>query len=169
MVLARGVVRLKVMDDAWKQTGNGMAVFVDGLNGLLDDMLGTDAPKPRVCFTDRGPGLYNSLTGQIVHAYRNSLIANGFRPFAGEDGTWQPPDLADFFLHETVVAWVRKWFKKHPFKAVEDIENNYQLFLSRMRECERHINANYDVDGLSHSVVKRLLKLEEKGGARLKY
>ena len=169
VVLSRGVVRLKVMDDDWVQTGNGMAVFVDGLNDLLEDMLGADAPKPRICFTDRGPGLYNSLTGEIVNAYHNSLLANGFRPFAGVDGSWQPPDLADFFLYETAVVWVRRWLKKHPFKAVENIEKNYQLFLSRLRECEQHINNTYDVDGVCRDVVKRLLELKEKRGARMKW
>ena len=130
---------------------------------------GLTLARPRVCFTDRGPGLYNSLNGEIVNAYHNSLLANGFRPFAGVDGSWQPPDLADFFLHETVVAWVRTWFRKHPFKAVEDVERNYQLFLSRIRECEEHINSNYDVDGLCHDVVKRLLELKVKEGARIKW
>ena len=76
-------------------------------------MLGADAAKPRWCITDKGPGFYNSLNGEVVEAYHTSLVRNGFRPFAGVDGASQPADLADFFLHETVVAWIRKWFNKH--------------------------------------------------------
>ena len=168
VVLSRGVVRLKVMPD-WTQNGIGFADFVNGLNPLLDDMFGANAAKPRVCFTDRGPGMYNSLSGEIVRPYYEALRANGFRPFAGVDGSWQPPDLADFFLHETVVSWVRKYFRKHPFGVVEDINVNYRLFLKQMRDCEQHINATYNVDGLCRDTVKRLLDLKEKNGYRLKH
>ena len=87
----------------------------------------------------------------------------------GADGSWQPLDLADFFPHETVVAWVRAWFKKHPFKAVDNIDTNYRLLLARMRECEKHINETYDVEGLCRGVVVRLLTLKEKKGARMKW
>ena len=89
-------------------------------SSLSDGMLGAGAAKPRVCFTDRGPGLYNNLTGEIVEAYYHALTTNGFRPFAGASGSWQPADLADVFPHETVVAWVRKWFRKRfskPWRA----------------------------------------------------
>ena len=168
IVLARGVVRLKVMPPDWAQTGVGVAEFVDGLPRLLADMLGAASPKPRICFTDRGPGLYNSLTGEIVEAYHAALARNGFRAFAGADGSQQPADLAEFFLHETVVAWVRKWFSKHPFKAVEHVDENLRLFLQRLHECERHINDAYDVHGLCHDTVKRLHTLRDLGGARMK-
>ena len=120
-------------------------------------------------FTDRGPGMYNSLNGEIVRPYYEALKTNGFRSFAGVDGSWQPPDLAGFFLHETVVAWVRHYFRKHPFKVVDDISVNYRMFLEQLRECERHINATYNVDGLCRDTVKRLLDLKEKQGFRLKH
>ena len=129
VVLTRGVVRLKVMDKDWQQTGYGMARFVDGLEGLLDQMLGADVAKPRWCITDKGPGFYNSLNGEIVEAYNTALVRNGFRPFAGVDASSQPADLADFFLHETVVAWVRKWFKKHPFQSSRGRTDELQLVL----------------------------------------
>ncbi len=167
VVLCRGVVRLKVMGTDWTQTGAGMGEFLDGLNDVLEDMLGAEEAKPRICFTDRGPGLYNSLTGEIVEAYHAALKRNNFRAFAGADGTRQPADLADFFLHETVVAWVRKWFKKHPFKAVKNVDANLRVFMDRLEECERHINDNYDVDGLCYGAVKRLETLRDGKGARM--
>ena len=55
-------------------------------------------------------------------------------------GSWQPPDLADFFLHETVVAWIRKYFRKRPFRALEDVSVNCELFKSRLQACEHYIN-----------------------------
>ncbi len=124
--------------------------------------------KPRRCFTDRGPGLYNSLTGEIVEAHHAALTRHGFRAFAGADGTAQPADLADFFLHETVLAWVRKWFRKHPFKAAENVGTNYNLCLERLQECEDHINQHCEVDRLCHGAVKRLAKLRDMKGARMK-
>ena len=42
----------------------------------------------------------------VLHA-----LANWPRTFAGEDAKWQPPDLADVFMHETVASWVRQYFK----------------------------------------------------------
>ena len=97
-----------------------------------------------------------------------ALQRNGFRALAGAYGTEQPPDLADDFLHETVVAWVRKWFAKHPFKAADDIDKNYDLFLDRQQQCEAHINDGYDVSGLCYDAVKRLQELCAKKGGRMK-
>ena len=157
------------MDKDWEQTGYGMARFVDGLEGLLEQMLGRDTAKPRWCITDKGPGLYNSLNSEIVEAYHASLTRNGFRPVAGVDASTQPADLADFFLHETVVAWVRRWFRKHPFKAVEDVDTNCELFLDRLRHCEHHINTTYEVESLCKDTVMRLKTLRDKQGARMKF
>ena len=92
-------------------------------------MFGVTAAKPRWCFTDRGPGFYNSRTGEIVQAYHAALKRNGFRALAGADGTSQPADLADYFLHETVVAWVRKWFKKHPFYMCQLLDPKTTIFV----------------------------------------
>ena len=146
-----------------------MAQFIDSLNGLLEDMLGPGKQKPRVFFTDRDPGLYNSLTGDIVAAYHTALCTNGFRPFAGAQGSWQPPDLADFFLHETVVAWIRKYFRKRPSGAVEDVSVNCELFKSRLQACEQYINAHCKVANLCNDVVMRLQDLRDKQGRRLRH
>ena len=55
VVLTRGKVKLVNMGTEWQQTGKGMAQFVDKLPGVLDQMLGRDAAKPKICLTDRGP------------------------------------------------------------------------------------------------------------------
>ena len=74
---------------------------------------------------------------------------------------------ADIVIHETIVVWVRKLFKKHPFKAVENIDDNLRVFLDRLKECKRHINDNYDVNGLCHDSVKQLQKLWSMKGAKM--
>ena len=63
----------------------------------------------------------------------------------------------------------RKWPRSTPFKAVEDVQTNYNLFLDRLGECERHINANYEVEKLCKVAVVRLEKLRDKKGARMSF
>ena len=167
IVLTRGVVRLHVMDDSFAQTGEGMAAFIGHLPAILDEMLGADALKPRVIMSDRGPGFYQSSRGVIVDAYREALSTHSFRPFAGEDGKWQPADLADLFMHETVAAWVRRYFRKHPVVKSEDLETNRAAVVAGLRACERHINNNYDVRGLCSSMPERLDELLQAEGDRL--
>ena len=138
MVLTRGKIRLHIMGDqhTWRQNGEGMSVFVEQLPAILTEMLGDAAPKPRVIFSDRGPGLYNTGTGIIVHAYRNALTKHGLRSWAGDDATWQPPDVPDVLLHETVVGWVRKYFQKHPRTWRAEQEVNVRSFRVALQQCE---------------------------------
>jgi hypothetical protein len=158
------------MDRDWGQTGEGIATFVDKLPAVLGDMFGSQTRTPRTLFTDRGPGLYNALTGQVTHAYREAVRANGFRTFTGDDGSWQPSDVADVLLHETVAAWVRKYFQTHPIRNVADLEKNYAAFLVGMSECEAYLNNNYEVENLCRALSKRLKMLrDESRGDRLKY
>ena len=154
VVLMRGVVRLKAMPADQAHTGVWMAELVDGPNVVLGKMLGPDSPKPRICFRDRGPWLYNSLTGETVEVYRATLCRNGCRAFAGADGTQQPADIADIFLHDTVVAWVRTWRTEHRFKAVGHVEEKLRIFIERLHACKGRINRSYDVVGLCHDTVK---------------
>ena len=83
IVLARGQIKLVSMGTAWKQNGHGMSQFVNRLPAVLDEMLGKRVAKPRVCFTDKGPGFYVAACGSIVDKYKHALDANGFRAFAG--------------------------------------------------------------------------------------
>jgi hypothetical protein len=169
VILTRGCVKFEVMPADWTQNGEGMAVLVGRLEGLLCKMLGKTCAKPRVVFSDRGPGFYDSGHGMIVHKYRDALKESGFRPFAGEDASHQPADCPDMFLHETVVAWVRRYFKSWPFTLTENAEKNYDSFLEAMKSCAHHINSNYDVEGLSKGFASRLQQLVDAKGQRLKY
>ena len=138
MVLTRGKIRLHIMGDqhTWRLNGEGMSAFVEQLPGILREMLGDAAPKPRVIFSERGPGLYNTGTGIIVHAYKNALKKQGFRPWAGDDATWQPPDVPDVLLHETAAGWVRKYFQKHPRTWHAEQEANVRSFREALQQCE---------------------------------
>ena len=96
------------------------------------------------------------------------LADHGFKPFAGEEAKWQPPDIPDVLLHETVASWVRAYFRKRPFRWVHKVEDNVKLFKKRLRKCEAHINKNYDVDGLCRAFPRRIEALIAAGGDRLR-
>ena len=104
MVLARGKVHVDVVGGAFKQTGQDMASMVKRLPKMLHKMLGQKAALPRVIMTDRGPGFYNNMTGQVVRAYGEGLAEHGFRPFAGENASEQPPDIPDLLLMKLLSA-----------------------------------------------------------------
>ena len=146
-----------------------MATLVHQLPSILNKMLGSETAKPRVIMTDRGPSLYHGSQGTIVGAYREALTSQGFRPFAGDDGKWQPPDLADLFMHETVAAWVRKYFRKHPVSKISDLKTNRAAVAEGLRACEKHINKEYEVAALCASMPRRVEELLRKRGDRLKY
>ena len=78
--------------------------------------------------TDRGSCFYHGATGHLVKAYEDAVGEQGFRSFAGDDGAWQPPDITDVLVHETVAAWVRESFRKRTFKKAETLEQNLVLF-----------------------------------------
>ena len=167
VILARGKVVLHMMPLDWCQSGHGMAEVVGRLPGLLRRRLGA-RPLPKIVVTDRGPGFYQAASGTIVAAYKEALAANGFKAFAGDEAKQQPPDIPDVLLHETVVSWVRAYFKKYPFKWVPKVEMNYTLFRKRMKDCEAYINTNYDVEGLCRSSPKRIESLIAANGDRLR-
>ena len=99
--------------------------------------------------------------------WKQNYSENGFRPFAGDEAKWQPPDLPDVLLHETVVAWVRAFFKKHPFRTVANVRENQKVFARLLKQCEAHINANYEVSALCKAFPKRIAKLIASRGDRL--
>ena len=167
VALSRGKVVLHAMPMDFVQNGHGMAEYVNKLPSLLRKRLGAQ-PLPKIVMTDRGPGLFQASSGTIVAAYRDALHANGFKPFAGEEAKWQPPDVPDVLLHETVVSWVRAYFRKQPFKWLPTVEDNMKLFKMRLKKCEAHINKTYDVVGLCKSFPKRLDALIDVGGDRLR-
>ena len=140
VVLARGRVHVEVMGGAWRQDGEGMAQFVERLPRILPEMLGRGEALPRVVASDRGPGFYQSSTGHIVRRYADALDAAGFRPFAGKDAASQPPDISDVLLHETVVGWIRNYFKKHAFPRVGSLDVQEVRLRHMLDECVNHIN-----------------------------
>ena len=88
-------------------------------------------------------------------------------PYAGADASWQPADIPDVLLHETVVGWVRAFIKRNPLERSESIERNVTNLKLTMEACRGHIQSKYDVDGLCRSFRGRLKELVQARGGRL--
>ena len=146
MVLAQGKVHIHVVGKDWQQGSRGQAQMVVKLPIVLKKMLGADASAPDVVFTDRGPGFYHPSTGNICAEYQQALQEHGFRPWAGEQSKWQPPDIPDLLLHETAVAWVRKFMRQHPVKLGTNMGKNISNLVDKLKEAENHINTYYEVE-----------------------
>ena len=135
MVLAMGKVHIHVVERGWQQDGEGQGQLVKELPKVLRKMLGTQVDHPKVLFTDRGPGFYHASSGNICTQYQEAVTEHGFQTWAGENSKWQPPDIADLLLHETAVAWARKYMKQHPVKIGSDMEKNIaEIMLQNRKE-----------------------------------
>ena len=53
-------------------------------------------------------------------------------------------------------------------RKLEVREDNVKLFKKRLRQCEAHINKNYNVDGLCKAFPRRIEALIAAGGDRLR-
>ena len=169
IVLARGKVGVVFMPKGWRQTGAGIAQFVDQLEDKLREMLGPDARLPRTICSDRGPGFYQNGSGYIVEAYRKAAHSAGFHTFAGNDASSQPPDMADFWPHETAVGWLRAYMKKQPLTKGVGLVQMEKDFQNTMKEAVRHVNTNHNVDGLCRDFPTRVSELIAAKGGRLKH
>ena len=165
MVLTRGVVHVEVMPAEWKLDGDGLALFVERLPGVLRKMLGRKARLPRNVFTDRGTGMYIP-TGLVVAKYNAAIDANDFNLYWGTDAQRQSPDMGDILLHETTVSWFRSLMKAEQ-PVVPPWEETLAHWTHRARRVTRAINRDYNVAGLCREFPQRLADVVERQGERL--
>ena len=66
--LTRGKVHVEIMPEGWVQNGAGQAQLVSRLPGILDKMLGRNADKPDVVFTDRGLDFTTPRRGRLTQS-----------------------------------------------------------------------------------------------------
>ena len=167
MVVTRGKIHNEVMGGDWTQTGDGMAAFVARLPSILKARLGPSEPWPRVLFSDRGSGLFQSSTGHIVRAYADALKAHGFRTYQGEDASEQPADLAEVFPHETAAAWTRKYMQKHHLDRRGSLDVQEACLRASLKACAHFVNTHYYVTGLCARFPNRWRELVARSGDRL--
>lgn len=166
IVLARGVVAVKVLPSDWEPNGAGMATVAGCLEGWLREMLGPDARLPRIIASDRGPGMY-APNGMIVRDYDCAVRAAGFRSFMGPDAKKQAPDMGDLFPHETAVAWVRNRLRRIKPRHLPWEESEAQ-WAQRMQAAVDHANENYDTDALCRAFPDRLRMCNALSGGRVR-
>ena len=65
------------------------------------------------------------------------------------------------------MAWVRKYFRQHPYRKRQSMDQNKQAFLETLRDAERHINENYDVAAVCAGFLDRVEALAAAKGERL--
>ena len=100
--------------------------------------------------------------------YDAALQECGFRPFTGADASSQPPDVPDVLLHETVVAWLRQFLRKRPYKRPGSmVVAQRKDFLATLKKFVDHANENYEVASLCESFPERLEELVAANGDRL--
>ena len=165
MVVARGVVAVHMLPPDWRVNGEGMAAAVKELPNILRRMLGPDTPLPRTLFTNRGTGMYTPK-GHIVSAFSSAVAEAGFRTYWGANAEKQAPDMGDLLLHETAVAWFRGRMKREKPEVYPWLETRSQ-WAARAARCIRHINDNFDAEGLCRGFPKRLQACLDGDGERL--
>jgi len=123
--------------------------------------------QPGIVFTDRGRGFYAPNSGVITPQYKQALADNDLRAFMGDNAVMQPGSMQDFLLHETAVSWLRKRLAEStPRYCWTETRPQYG---QRLKRCCEEVNKDLDVEGLSNGTNKRLKKLHDSGGGRLRY
>ena len=154
------------MPSDWKLNGEGLAAFVERLEGVLLKMLGASSRLPRTVFTDRGTGMHIP-SGRVVKKYETAIDAAGFKLYWGGDAQRQSPDMGDVLLHETAVAWFRKKMRQYKPEVLPWMET-VEMWTLRARRAVASINKEYDGAGLCREFPSRLQCVAEGLGERLR-
>ena len=120
---------------------------------------------PRILFTDRGNGFFQSGSGAITAEYSAALKRNNLKAFFRTNASVQPGQLQEVMLHETAVSWLRvRLTKTVPKRSWEETLEAYR---SRLKDCAAFINSHHDVSGLCRELPARLHELDRLRGDRL--
>jgi hypothetical protein len=167
-MLSRGKLHVDIFDDNFPgETPEGVAELVAKVRSALNVRFQAAPSQPRNLFTDRGRGFYFPNSGVITPKYKQALADNDLQAFMGENAIQQPGSMQDFLLHETAVSWLRhRLAQSTPKKCWTETRPEYGR---RLKRCCEEVNTDLDVEGLSNGLPKRLKKLHDKGGDRLRY
>ena len=164
-ILTRGRLFLELLPGRFPgETEEGAALMVAKVRAVLNVRFpGGDAPK--VLFTDRGNGFYESGSGKITSGYQDALRIHRLKAFMKADASMQLGSLQELMLHETAMAWVRYRLKKTVPKV--PWEETVEEYGARLKEVASYIERQYDVTGLCRALPKRVTMLCETEGDRL--
>ena len=160
-ILARGELHIELLLDAFPgETEEGAELMVGRVRAALNIRFQGASP-PKLLFTDRGNGFYNSGTGKITARYKAALREHGLKAFFGADAAVHLGQLQEVMLHETAVWWMRvRLAQTLPKKAWEETTAAYA---SRLKACASYINDHHNVEGLCKALPGRLELLRATG------
>ena len=176
VAMTRGVLGVTCFANARAfpgETQRGAYLAIKELPKLLGRMLGRSAVKPKVVFSDRGPGFYNPRYGVITSDYDAALRSFGFEPWAGTHALQgprrQPGDVADILLHETAISWLKQRLAKSDALVKRAWQETPAQFAERLAAAAGDVNATCSVEDLCRSWRKRLQELVQNRGDRLRH
>lgn len=166
-VLSRGKLHLELLPDAFPgETEAGAAIMVAKVRAALNVRF-PNGTAPKVLFTDRGNGFYESNSGKITVGYSKALRKHKLKAFMGANAAVQPGTLQELMLHETSMAWVRDRLMKTVPR--DPCSESVQAYGTRLKEVAAYINTRYDVDGLCRKLPIRVSKLLDAKGDRISH
>ena len=167
-MLSRGKLHVDIFDENFPgETAAGAAELVAKVRSALNVRFQAAPSQPGLVITDRGRGFYFPNSGAITPEYKEALADNDLQAFMGENAVLQPGSMQDFLLHETAVSWLRhRLAQSTPKKCWAETRPEYGR---RLKRCCDEVNKDLDVEGLSNGLPKRLKKLHDKGGDRLRH
>ena len=120
-----------------------------------------------LAFVFRGAGIGPSLLSDPWGAqFKEALGTHGLTCIMGDDASAQPGNLQDVLLHETAVSWLRlRLAASTPARCWEEAPVQYT---SRLKRCCDDVNQNLKVDDLCNAWPKRIRKVRDLEGGRLK-
>ena len=173
IVMARGVydAHAFVKEDFHAESQELAAACVRQLPRILNRMFGASAQKPKIIFSDRGPGFYHRRYGVVTSDYDAMRPMCGFQLWAGTNSLQgphrQPADIADVLLHETANSWLATRLDKGAASLDKPWEETPGDFAKRLSAAVRDLNRTCDVDQLCKDFPERLRQLVKRKGDRL--
>ena len=164
-ILARGKFHIEPLPENFPgETAEGAAIMVAKVRAALNIRF-PGGDTPRMLFTDRGNGFFESGSGAITTEYRNALLAHNLKAFMGYDASMQPGSLQEIMLHETLMAWVRHRLANTVPKFAE--KESVSEYITRLKHVATYINENYDVEGVSQELNDRVDEVLAARGDRI--
>jgi len=131
---------------------------------------------PRTVVHDKASYMVTTLHDKLNRTFSEALQAAGFRSWIGDEtasAAWLPPKLGDLYLHETVIAHIRKLLATK-FTTTRLHENRDQ-FKKRLEQVVEWMNGpefakengGGGLEGLAKGLRARCEELVKRKGERL--
>ena len=166
--MSRGKLHIEILGTEFPgENEEGAAILVDHLRTAVNKRF-PGANQPKILFVDRGQGFYEKSYGKITNPFKEALRRNSFKAYYGDNAKAQPGAMHELMLHETAVSWIRHLEEQTRPKEPWLEAKNVAEYASRMKGIALDINKRHNVDNLCRALPKRVEKLIEAAGDRIK-